>query len=123
MTMLIRIHRFIMSKSATGSLNGFGNNFSGIFDVDGHQVLVTGAFTQGFKEFKVASATITYNGLDDFNVPYNIEIGTPPSFIGVDTIDIKLKSADGKELHITGDLTAPLAQRQTAVGLCRWAMF
>ena len=111
-----------MSKSATGSFKGFGNNFSGIFDLGGHQVAVTGAFTQGFKEFNVSSATITYNGLDDFNGPYNVEISTPPSFIGLDTIDIKFESADGKELHVTGNLTPALAQRQNAVGLGRWTM-
>lgn len=120
MSLLTRIHRFIMSKSATGSFEGFANNFSGIFNIDGHQAAITGAFTQGFQEFKVSSAKVTYNGLDDFNGPYNIEIGTPPSFIGLDTIDIKFKSPDGKELHVTGNLTPALAQRQTAVGLGRW---
>lgn len=122
MRKLIRIHRFIMPKSAIGSFRGFANNFNGIFYLDGYQVLVTGAFTQSMQQFSCSNASVTYNVLNDFAGPYNIEVSTPPSFIGIDTINIKFTSADGRELHVTGNVKPPLDQRQTAIGSGRWTV-
>lgn len=111
-----------MSKSAKGSFRGFGNNFSGIFYIDGYQVLVTGALTQSCQQFNVPSASVTYDVLNDFNGPYDIKASTPPSFVGLDTIDIKFTSADGKELHVTGKVTPALDQRHSAVGSSSWTV-
>lgn len=122
MRMLIGIHRFIMSKTAKGSFRGFGNNFSGIFHLDGYSMLVTGAFTQSMQQFNVSNASVTYNVLNDFNGPYTIEVTTPPSFIGIDTINIKFTSADGGELRVTGNVRPTLDQRHTAIGTGRWTV-
>ena len=120
MCMLIRNHRFIM-PIAQGSFEAGFNNFTGIFDAQGFKVHVQGRFSQSVEFFNISNAEVAYSDVKDFVGSYSIVFGNPPSYVGVDTINVEFEGPGGKTLKVTGTIQGKLAQRYTITGSGTWS--
>lgn len=121
MHMLITNDRFIMPV-AKGSFQVNFNNFTGAFDADGFEVIVQGRFSQSVEPVNVRNAEVEYASLNDFTGSYSVVSGTPPSFIGIDRLNVEFEGPGGKKLTLTGVIPGGLAQRYTVTGSGTWSL-
>jgi hypothetical protein len=121
MRMLIRNYRFIM-PIARGSFEINFSNFKGVFDAEGFEVHVEGRISQSIQTVNVRNAQVEYNSLADFVGSYSIVSGIPPSYVGIENIDIQFEGPGSKKLKLTGTIMGGLDQRYTVTGSGTWSM-
>ena len=107
---------------ARGSFEVNFNNFTGTFDAEGFEVHVEGRFSQSIQSVNVRNAEVEYTSLADFVGSYSVVSGIPPSYVGIDKIDIKFEGPGGKALTLTGTISGGLDQRYTVTGSGTWSM-
>jgi hypothetical protein len=112
-----------MSKSASGTFVGGGQDFTGTFKPKETNLtlVITGKFTKSVPSFNCPTASITYNVLDNFSGTYQITITDPLSYLGTDRIDITFEY-DGVTLHLTGRLNPHISDKLTIGGSGSWSI-
>jgi hypothetical protein len=121
MRMLIRNYKFIM-PIARGSFEINFSNFKGVFDANGFEVHVEGRVSQAIQTVNVRNAQVEYADLSDFVGSYSIVSGIPPSYVGIENIDIQFEGPGSKKLKLTGTIMGGLDQRYTVTGSATWSM-
>jgi len=107
---------------ARGTFKVAFGNFTGVFDADGFDVIVQGRFSQSIELFSVPNAQVAYSDLRDFTGSYSVVSGIPPSYVGIDAIDVEFEGSGGKNLKLTGTIQVRLAQRYTVTGSGTWSV-
>ena len=81
---------------------------------------VVGCVSQSIQTVNVPNAELEYSTLADFVGSYSIVSGIPPSYVGIDTIDIQIEGPGGKHLTLMGSILGGLDQRYTVArsGTC-----
>lgn len=106
-----------MSQPAVGTFNGENTKFSGSFVAQKNLVQLNGSFNTGVAAFNVPIATLMYDKISDFDptATYDIEMSTPPCYVGKATVDLKFVNGSIK-LPLTGILAKEIPARQTVTG-------
>ena len=83
---------------------------------------VVGCVSQSIQTVNVPNAELEYSTLADFVGSYSIVSGIPPSYVGIENIDIQFEGPGGKHLKLTGTIMGGLDQRYTVTGSGTWSM-
>ena len=122
MRMLIRNHRFIMSRIARGTFEVVSNNFKASFIIEGYVVGVHGHFVQHIPvHLPPSPVQVQYSSLADFTGSYSTIPESPPSFIGTHTIEITFERPGVKNLTLTGTIPGGIDRRYTVTGSGIWS--
>lgn len=97
----------------TGVFMGQGTNFFGRFASKGSDIVIIVTFDTALEEFGVRDhATLECHDIFNFRGTHRIDTCT----LGSDSLNLKLKNAEGEELVIMGKLTTPRSQEETISG-------
>ena len=81
---------------------------------------IEGSFLQTIQGVNVPHAVVEFNDMSDFVGSYSILSTVPPSFIGIDTIDLKFEDGSGRSLKVIGTIPGGLDQRYAVTGSGKW---
>ena len=112
MRMLIRNHKFTMPV-ARGTFQITFGNFTGVFNVEGFQVIVDGRLTETHISVNVPNAEFEYTDMRYILGPFTVT--SPPSFVGIDTIYVELINPHEKSI-VVGRIQGGLDQRYHVSG-------
>ncbi len=112
-----------MSRIAVSRIEGTGNTFHAVFNLEGYSKKFTGSFSSGVMNFKSSMATLKYDTPTQLHGAYRVTVSPygGPSFVGEEELQLSLQNEGGINLSIQGTLDIPTSERQTVNGQGEWS--